>query len=75
MPRHWLYRVLENDDDGDPLDFGMVSATNGPEADGKVRRYLQDALEMKGVTVRLYEQEQHDGVWQSIGRVRTINVD
>lgn len=76
MPnRHWLYRVLENDDVGDPLDFGMVSAASAPEADGRVRRYLLNVIGLdSGTLVRMYEQQRMDGVWESVGGVRTITV-
>jgi hypothetical protein len=38
----WLYRTCENDDDGDPLDFGVVRADTEEEAYERVAAHLGD---------------------------------
>jgi len=53
--RTFLYRVLENDCDGDPLDFGVVKALNGAAAWSMVRRRLRE-LGIRNVPVRMYPQ-------------------
>ena len=62
MLSHWLYRVLENDEDGDPYDHGLVSATSLSKAVDLVEEHL-NALElgdlgiMNPATVRFYPLE------------------
>jgi hypothetical protein len=50
----YLYRVLENDDEGDPLDFGVVRAPDVSEAATLVTRRLSDVLGEGEYDVRLY---------------------
>jgi len=57
----WLYRVLENDEEGDPYDFGVVRASNAEQA----RRYVEARLELcipagEPVTVKLYPLKDQD---------------
>lgn len=52
----YLYRVEENDDEGDPLDHGIVRANSREQAEYLVRNRLA-RLGLNGVyTVRFYEQ-------------------
>jgi hypothetical protein len=61
------FRVLENDDDGDPLDHGVVSAPDIDSAARLVRDHLVDqglAVVCAGVAVRFYPTApQQYGVW------------
>lgn len=57
--QYYGYRVLENDDDGDPLDHGVVAAYTAPEAFSYVRSRLTairtpSEAEDGALTVRLY---------------------
>ena len=60
----WLYRVLENDDEGDPIDFGVVRATNEDQAHASVAAHLTE-LEAAGwdggtLQVRFYPVTGYD---------------
>jgi RNA polymerase subunit RPABC4/transcription elongation factor Spt4 len=62
----WLYRVLEQDDDGDPLDFGAVTAASLPEAQELVAAHLRDILGddvWSELPVRFYPVTGTTGVW------------
>lgn len=51
----WLYRILEVDDDGDPLDHGVARASDAKELMGFLAKHLT-AIVGEGVelTVRVY---------------------
>ena len=49
----WLYRCLDTDDDGDPLDFGVVAATDSDAARVAVTAHLTE-LGIGDTEVRLY---------------------
>jgi len=51
----WLYRVLEQDEDGDPLDFGVVNADAFVEAQECVTRHLNTIMSVESVEVRFYQ--------------------
>lgn len=53
----YLYRVTENDSDGDPLDFGILRATSEKEATRVVGEHLVKILgeETKPMEFKLYE--------------------
>jgi hypothetical protein len=68
MTTTWLYRVLEMDDDGDPLDFGAVSAASLAEAQELVREHLADILGNDGweaLPVRFYAVTSTTGVYET----------
>lgn len=68
MTTQWLYRVLEQDDDGDPLDFGAVSAASLGEATELVTAHLIDILGddvWEELPVRFYPVTSTTGVWAS----------
>jgi hypothetical protein len=65
---HWAYRVLEQDDEGDPLDFGMVSAGSLAEAQELVTAHLIDCFGddvYEALPVRFYAVTRASGVWQT----------
>jgi hypothetical protein len=64
MMRLWLYRVKEIDDDGDPLDHGVVKATTVKLAQKLVTKRLQEVLGDGSYPVRLYmlRDQLHAGV-------------
>lgn len=49
------YRLLESDDDGDPLDHGIVLADSEQQAADFVAAHLVDVLEDWNGTVRVYD--------------------
>jgi hypothetical protein len=65
----FLYRVLENDQDGDPLDFGVLRAPSASAALGMVRERLADlGLEGEALPVRLYPvREVASGLYRDAG--------
>ena len=64
--RTFLYRVLEVDKSGDPLDFGVVQAPTHLMAIKEVHTHLCTTLPDDIYTVRLYDVPQPKrGVWQS----------
>jgi hypothetical protein len=77
----WLYRVLENDDDGDPLDFGVVQAESLLQAQARVAAHLKE-LGTAGwyggeLAVRFYEITGYDanGIAASDGHFVTVTLD
>ena len=64
----WLYRVLEQDDEGDPLDFGAVTAASLAEAQELVAAHLTDIVGDCGwleLPVRFYPVTRASGVWET----------
>lgn len=59
----WLYRVLENDNEGDPFDFGAVTAANYAKARKLVSEHLAEVLGDCTVHVRFYPVIYPIGVW------------
>ena len=69
--KYWLYRVNGNDDEGDPLDFGVVEADDYEEAQELVAKHLGDLGigEYDGLApVYFYSVINTSGVWQTQGR-------
>lgn len=63
--KQWFYRVLENDDEGDPLDFGAVSADNFQEAKQLVTAHLVTILGEFSNRVRFYDITSTVGVFET----------
>lgn len=60
------YRVLENDDEGDPIDHGVVSATDAGHAEDIVRTHLTLlGNEDTTLVVRFYplKSRKSAGIW------------
>lgn len=67
MKTLWLYRILEVDDDGDPLDHGVARADDEDELvkmlSKRMSNIVGDGVEL---TARLYEMEdRRSGILQS----------
>ncbi len=76
----WMYRVLELDDDGDPLDWGVVQAHDLHAAQVLVRTHLLAIFETdyEALDVAFYPAVVPDGpsVWLSDNRITTtINLE
>ena len=72
----WLYRVLENDEDGDPIDFGVVRA---PDQDAAIK-FVTERLGEIGFSgcwpLRLYPLEEIDcGVPETAGDYVQLEVN
>jgi hypothetical protein len=69
----WLYRVLETDDDGDPLDHGAARADTHDELIGYLSKHLTDLVgEGIELTVRVYPTyDAESGVMRSINMYET----
>ncbi|MFL5243456.1 MAG: hypothetical protein ACJ8FY_15225 [Gemmataceae bacterium] len=56
MKRLWLYRVLENDSAGDPIDFGVLRASTEEEAKAMLDQHMFDHLDLEEqYAFRLYD--------------------
>jgi hypothetical protein len=72
----WLYRVLENDDEGDPVDFGMVRAPDPKGATGFITERLYKAVGPGRWPVRLYPVEDVPcGVPETVGDYLDLEVE
>lgn len=71
----WLYRVLENDDEGDPLDFGVVEASTFDEAQKKVTAHLVEIHGDFDQTVRFYKITGQVDVWATDDPYVDVNLE
>jgi hypothetical protein len=78
MALTWLYRVLEQDNDGDPLDFGAVTAAGLAEAQELVRAHLADVLGddvYNALPVRFYTVTRTIGVYETSRTLINVTLD
>ena len=72
----WLYRVLENDEDGDPIDFGIVRASDKDDAVNFVTERLREIGFSGRWPLRLYPLAEVDcGVPETAGDFIDLEVD
>lgn len=66
MPTEYIYRVLDVDSDGDPLDHGVVEADSENHALDLLQHRFSRVIPFAGtITVRLYPVSRKQGVWES----------
>jgi hypothetical protein len=66
MPTEYIYRVLDVDSDGDPLDHGVVEADSENHALDLLQQRFSRVIPFAGtITVRLYPVTCKQGVWES----------
>lgn len=71
----WLYRVNENDSDGDPLDFGAVTDFTVGEAARKLFHWLTVDLGLDEETrLNIYPVRYPTGVWKSEGKSAAVAI-
>jgi len=65
--KFWLYRVLQMDDDGDPLDHGVVKAREMRDVKRYLTRHLDHTIGIFDGMVRIYPlQDAERGVLKSV---------
>jgi hypothetical protein len=65
--RLWMYRVLGFDDEGDPIEHGLVRASSKKDAVILIKQHLKDILETS-YPFRLYEViDKSGGILESSG--------
>lgn len=74
--REYIYRILDVDSDGDPLDHGVVEADSENHALELLQQRFSRVIPAAGkITVRLYPVACKQGVWESdayTDHVRTV---
>jgi predicted RNA-binding Zn-ribbon protein involved in translation (DUF1610 family) len=73
MPTEYIYRVLDVDSDGDPLDHGVVEADSENHALDLLHQRFRRVIPFAGtITVRLYLVTRKQGVWEADTRTDRV---
>lgn len=74
----YLYRIAENDDDGDPYDWGVVQAATVAQAQDKIEKHIHGILDNdEPLTCRLYPVTGWDanGIAETNGEIVEFEIE